>query len=148
MFFLNRNELCKEYQELLMKSSKDEEIISKIESLKKYIKNRHGSKTFDELFNNQKGSFLALVLLQYNYDRNFYIGKLKVANDTEKEKLMDLIAAYDLLIEEIQTLIVEEQEMISHQIKQKKLEKILTPKEIEVAKREYFSSLNTTNLSR
>lgn len=148
MIFINRNELQKEYQELLMNSKKDAEIISKIENFKEYIKNRHGLEIFTKLFNSQKGSFLALVLQQYNYDRNFYVEKLKNTTDTEREKLIELINAYDLLIEEMKALTIEEHDMIIRQAKRKKLEKILTSKEIELIKTEYLVSLNANNLTR
>ncbi len=145
MIFANKNKMLEQYYELLSQSNHDDEILMKIENFKKYIQNRHSEEFNEVISKNQKGSFLAFIFYQYQYDRNFYLGKLKSAEESERINLESLVDAYNLLLEEIKTLMVEEQNIISRQIKKRKIEKFLTPDEIEEAKKQ-CSLLNTTKI--
>ncbi len=147
MIFVNKTKIAEQYYELLEQSKNDNEMLMRIENFKKYIQNRHGKELDEIVFDNQKGSFLAYVFYQYQYDRNFYLGKLKTVKESERGNLENLIDAYNLLLEEIKVLMVEEKNIISRQDKRRKLEKFLTPSERESIKKQ-CSLLNTNNLTR
>lgn len=141
MSFLKRSkdEIIKQYFEILLASQNDENTLLKIQNLTKYIEARH--KDALDINRIKQAGFLPTIAYYYKYDRDLYVSKLKYAKEEEIEKLVETISSYDLFLAEIGQLIEEEQAIVSRQIKKRRLEKFLTTQEIALIEKEFQSRL-------
>lgn len=134
-----KEEITKQYYEILLKSYHDETTLLKIQNLTRYIEARHKDALDTQMI--KQAGFLPTIAYYYKYDRDLYISKLKYAKEEEIEKLVETISSYDLFLAEIGQLIEEEQAIVSRQIKKRRLEKFLTKEEIALIEKECQSRL-------
>lgn len=141
MSFLKRSkdEIIKQYFEILLASRNDENTLLKIQNLTKYLEARHNDAL--DINRIKQAGFLPTIAYYYKYDRDLYVSKLKYAKEEEIEKLVETISSYDLFLAEIGQLIEEEQAIVSRQIKKRRLEKFLTTQEIALIEKEFQSRL-------
>ena len=137
----NKPEIINQYVKLLQESQNDVETQNVIQNIVEYHVNR-GFDMSSEMV--RLNGPLVAINYMYQVDLEASLSALKNASSSERENLENRIKSLELFLKDNEKLIKKEEQMKMRQVEMQKLEKKLSPEEIENLKNQYLISENET----